>query len=667
MFDLRSPLRNAAALLACCLASAALGQDSPSSLAAKEEYFEKSVRPVLVERCFSCHSAKAKEVKGGLRMNSRDSLLRGGDTGPAIVPGDADASLMIDAVRYGDTYQMPPKSRLPASELAALERWVADGAVWPGGGASPPPSDIESFDWRRRKADHWAWRLPRLAPPELREPRGWAETPIDGYILARLQAAGLTPAEPAQPHALYRRLHFDLTGLPPSAADAERFAASTDPSQYQREVERLLAAPAFGEHWGRHWLDLMRYAESRGHEFDYDTPNAFEYRDYVIRAFNQDVPYDQLIREHLAGDLLEQPRRHPVQGFNESILGTGFWHLGEWVHSPVDIRKDETDRFDNMIDVFSKSMLGLTVACARCHDHKFDAISQRDYYALMGYLQSSAYRQARFESLDENRRIAEALQQLRDEKLSRLANGLAAASSDILPQTSAYLLATRDLLQQSPAGPSEQQLLALAGQRELDVETLRRWLEQVRQPGAGGFWSLWNAVVQATQAGAGVQVPNAAPLGWENVEILADYTRPESTAWMADGWAFGIRTTRPGELLGGESPERPLKGVALWGSLQRDTAWPGMQRAAGVQNDAGRLASLERAGQTARTPTFDITEPTIHYLVQGKGTAYLVVDSHRMLNGPLHGGLVRPFDVKEAERAVGKPRRQRLHRSSSSS
>ena len=174
-------------------------------------------------------------------------------------------------------------------------------------------------------------------------------------------------------------------------------------------VDQLLTSPHFGERWGRHWLDLVRYAESRGHEFDNDTPNAFQYRDYIIRALNADVSYDQLVREHLAGDLLPTPRLHPTQGFNESVLGTGFWFLGEWVHSPVDILKDESDRFDNMVDVMSKTFLGVTVSCARCHDHKFDAISTADYYSLTGYLHSSDYRQVRFESIQQNNKVAKQL------------------------------------------------------------------------------------------------------------------------------------------------------------------------------------------------------------------------------------------------------------------
>ncbi len=230
--------------------------------------------------------------------------------------------------------------------------------------------------------------------------------------MRRLEKANLSPASDADRNALVRRLYFDLIGLPPTPEQRRDFVQDESPDAVERLVDQLLDSPHFGERWGRHWLDLVRYAESRGHEFDNDTPNAYQYRDYIIRALNADVPYDQLVREHIAGDLLDPPRRHPQHGFNESILGTGFWFLGEWVHSPVDVRKDESDRFDNMIDVMSKTFLGMTVSCARCHDHKFDAISTADYYSLSGFLQSSDYRQVRFESLEHNRRLAQQLAKL---------------------------------------------------------------------------------------------------------------------------------------------------------------------------------------------------------------------------------------------------------------
>ena len=396
--------------MACPILTAAEPEFSDTSL----EFFEKQVRPLLVKHCYSCHSKQAKEVRGGLRVDSRIAMLRGGDTGPAIAPKSPDDSLLIDAVRYGDVYQMPPKYRLSAKDVATLEKWVSLGAPWPAESEDAGPA--ESFDIGQRKAKHWAWQSPQETKTPNVAGQQWPLRPLDNYVLAQLEKHSLHPAQDAEPHQVLRRLHFDLIGLPPTVEEINAFQLSVAKigltAAIARVAEQLLASPQFGERWGRHWLDLMRYAESRGHEFDYDAANAWQYRDYVIRALNDNVPYDQFLKEHLAGDLLPAPRLQPETGANESVLATGFWHLGEWVHSPVDIRKDELDRMDNAIDVFSKAFLGVTIACARCHDHKFDAISQKDYYAIAGFLQSSAYRQVRFESLEHNRRIAQQLDDL---------------------------------------------------------------------------------------------------------------------------------------------------------------------------------------------------------------------------------------------------------------
>ena len=375
------------------------------------EFFETRIRPVFAEHCYACHSTEAESLKAGLLVDSRNGLLEGGDSGAAIVPGDIDGSLLVEAVRY-EAYEMPPKGKLEDSQIQAIEKWVEMGAPWPTEKAPASGAKVEVFDLQKRKAEHWAWQ-PIKAPviPEVVD-SNWPKGDLDRFVLAGLEEAKLHPAEEADRSALMRRLYFDLIGLPPTAEEAAEYMNDAHPDATERLVDGLLDSPHFGEHWGRHWLDLVRYAESRGHEFDNDTPNAFQYRDYVIRALNADVPFDQLVREHIAGDLLAEPRLNPETDFNESILGTGFWFLGEWVHSPVDIRKDESDRFDNMIDVMSKAFLGVTVACARCHDHKFDAISTADYYSLSGFLQSSDFRQVRFESMVQNGKVADQLQQL---------------------------------------------------------------------------------------------------------------------------------------------------------------------------------------------------------------------------------------------------------------
>ncbi len=394
------------------------------------EFFERSVRPLLAEHCYSCHSSKTEKLKANLLVDSRAGLLRGGDSGASIVPGSADESLLIAAVRY-ENYEMPPKGKLAAGDVETLERWVAMGAPWPNEEAPAVGKTKSDFNLQERKSQHWVW-LPILAPaiPSVKN-TNWPRGDLDRFVLSGLEAKGLAPSVDAERSALLRRLYFDLIGLPPTPEQTAAFLADESPEATERTIDQLLESPHFGERWGRHWLDLVRYAESRGHEFDNDALNTFQYRDYVIRAFNADVPYDQLVREHIAGDLLEKPRLNPVTGFNESILGTGFWFLGEWVHSPVDIRKDESDRFDNMIDVMSKTFLGVTVSCARCHDHKFDAISTADYYSLAGFLQSSDYRQVPFESLEHNRAIAEELAQLDAAIRKKIATQLKAKAVDI--------------------------------------------------------------------------------------------------------------------------------------------------------------------------------------------------------------------------------------------
>jgi hypothetical protein len=374
---------------------------------AEQEFFEREVRPLLVEHCYRCHSAAEGKVKGGLRLDFRDGLLGGGDSGPAVEPGEVDESLLIRAVRYGEVdLQMPPSGKLSGEEIGILERWVVEGAVWGVEvGGNGEQGGVAEFDLEGRKRSHWSWGPLVAAPPPAEE----AGHPVDAFLEAKLEAAGLRPAGQAGQRTRLRRLHLDLVGLPPSPEEVERFMVDDDEGAWEREVERLLGSPHFGERWARHWMDLVRYADTLGHEFDYATPNAWRYRDYLIRAFNLDLPYDQFVREHIAGDLMQQPRWGCDGGVNESMLATSFYWFGQRVHSPVDAKKNEADIIDNQIDVLTKSFLGLTVACARCHDHKFDAISTRDYHALYGVLASSRYLQRSLLSPEAGRELRESL------------------------------------------------------------------------------------------------------------------------------------------------------------------------------------------------------------------------------------------------------------------
>ncbi len=663
--------------------------DSPQNV----EFFEKQVRPLLVARCQKCHSGEAP--KGNLRLESRAELMAGGDTGPAIVPGDPKESLLVDAINYGDTYQMPPKSKLPAEEIAVLTRWVELGAPWPVDQAGTK-TDKKKFDLAERRAAHWAWQQVRpSAPPGVRD-GAWPLGNVDRFILAKLEAAGMHPAPPAEKRTLLRRLYFDLVGLPPTPADVAAFLADDSPGAVAKVVDQLLASPQFGERWGRHWLDLVRYAESRGHEFEPPIPNAWQYRDYVIRALNADVPYDQFLTEHVAGDLVEKPRLNPAAGFNESILGTGFWFLGEEVHSPVDIRQDEMDRLDNRIDVMSKTFLGLTVACARCHDHKFDAISQRDYYALAGFLISSSYRQVRYETLEKERQIAGELYQLRTGASHELAAQLAAAERPALAHMSDYLLAARqaildgftapepakpDANQKNPtpadellAGETPSQLAELATSRSLDPRLLAAWAAQLHQAKSDARHPLHPFALVAFDKTAAeparcaeLLAPLAEKLAAElspkpqqngaaarSEQTIVDYADPKAP-WFQDGFGFGLRPIRAGELLISDTPDGKVDALApalqLAPSLQlatasyaqRDLAWKNIKLASGTDRDYGTLGGWDRVGCTLRTPEAIIASGKVWYLVKGSGRVYAVVNSHLIVGGPLHGAVLREW------------------------
>ncbi|MCA8998241.1 MAG: PSD1 domain-containing protein [Planctomycetaceae bacterium] len=420
------------------------------------EFFEKQVRPLLVERCFECHSGE--EYEASLRLDSRAAALKGGDTGPAVVPGDVTQGQLLSAIAYDpDSYQMPPDGKLSDGEIAVLKKWVEMGAPWPGEETSATETMTKAFNLDER-AEHWSFQpLMHEGLPEVDHPQ-WCRSPIDRFVLRKLEQASLPPGEEADRQTWIRRAYFDVIGLPPSPEEVRAFVHDQRPDAYERVVNRLLSSPHYGERWGRHWLDLVRYAESRGHEFDFNVANAWQYRDYVIRALNADVPYDQFVVEHVAGDLLPLPetsqsesapylaRLAPHSEKLESILGTGFWFLGEWVHSPVDIRQEEADRFDNMIDVYSKTFLGLTVACARCHDHKFDPIRAADFYALQGVLQSSIYRHAPFETLATQRQLAAKFRESESELTEAYLDSLRVQAGPVLAQLDQYLIATSELI-----------------------------------------------------------------------------------------------------------------------------------------------------------------------------------------------------------------------------
>ncbi|WP_165218915.1 PSD1 and planctomycete cytochrome C domain-containing protein [Aquisphaera insulae] len=353
----------------------------------KVEFFEKKIRPILVSQCHTCHSAETNS-KGGLRVDDRNGLVQGGNSGSAVVPGKPDESLLLQAVRHADDApKMPPKSKLTDAEIADLARWIEDGAAWPAEVAASAPARGQ---WEEKYAalrkSHWAWQPVRGGgPPPVRD-ASWPRSDVDRFVLAGLEAKGLSPVGDADRVALIRRATFDLTGLPPEVADVEAFLRDDSAGAFERVVDRLLASPAFGERWGRHWLDVARYGESTGSSRNVPFPHAWRYRDYVIDAFNRDVPFDRFLRQQIAGDLLpaadDRERR-------EHLVATGFLALGvKDVNQRFKVRF-VMDNVDEQIDTVSRAVLGLTASCARCHDHKFDPIPQADYYALAGIFQST--------------------------------------------------------------------------------------------------------------------------------------------------------------------------------------------------------------------------------------------------------------------------------------
>jgi hypothetical protein len=345
------------------------------------DFFETAVRPLLAERCFGCHGPEKQ--KGGLRLDSREALLAGGASGPAVVPGQPAQSLLIKAVHYDDTPRMPPKGKLTPEQVATLATWVERGAPWPEAAAPlRPPSASRGITITAKDRAFWSFRP--VADPPLPPVHGaaWPKAPLDYFILAGQEAAGLHPVDPADRRALIRRASFDLTGLPPTPAEVEEFLGDDRPDAFDRVVDRLLTSPHYGERWARHWLDVARYGEDQAHTFEARKyPEGYRYRDWLIRAFNEDLPYDRFIKEQIAADLIDEPDRL------ERLPALGFFALGPVYYG--DPKK--LDQYDDRIDTLSRGFLGLTVACARCHDHKFDPIGQRDYYALAGIFASSEY------------------------------------------------------------------------------------------------------------------------------------------------------------------------------------------------------------------------------------------------------------------------------------
>jgi hypothetical protein len=371
----------------------------PATASFDEEFFEKQVRPILVANCQKCHNPNARVAE--LDLTTAEGFARGGESGPLIDRAKPEESRLLKVISYDGNLKMPPKSKLKDEEIAVIVAWVKMGAPWPGAKVIKPSTQAEAHadapavrkagrEFTTAEKNFWAFQpVSAVKPPEVKN-AGWVKSPIDRFILARLEAAALAPAPAADKLQLLRRVTFDLTGLPPTEDEIRAFLADQSPTAYAKVVDRLLASPRYGEQWGRRWLDVARYADSTGNDEDHRYPHAWRYRDYVIDAFNGDLPYDRFVREQIAGDLLPAEGDDAATDVNRrGIVATGFLALGAKALAQQDKMKMLYDVYDEQVDVASKAFLGLTVACARCHDHKFDPILTKDYYSLVSIFAST--------------------------------------------------------------------------------------------------------------------------------------------------------------------------------------------------------------------------------------------------------------------------------------
>ncbi len=508
----------------------------------KVERFEKHIRPLIVRHCYECHSAASSEVKGGLRLDYRDALLKGGESGPAIVPGNASESLLLAAVKH-EGLEMPPGKKLSESEIGELSDWITQGAFDPRDHA-PAPKDVadETFESIYQVRRQW-WSLQpilKTEPPEFINSDGLSD--IDRYIIDKLHDHRLDLAPTADRRTLARRAFFAIIGLPPSEVQLTEFLNDEDPVAWHRLIDRLLSSPHFGERWARHWMDVVRYTDTYGYEWDMPAKGAWRYRDYLIRAFNADVSFDQLTREQIAGDLLESPRINQTLGFNESLIGPMFYQMGEKRHGDsAEFNGIHQEMLDNKIDAFGKAFMATTVACARCHDHKLDAISQKDYYALGGLFMSARWVTNTIDRPERNAAVRVQLEQIKHQIRSLLAEEWLSNLSDVSVE------ALKTLSSSAANRPIEDPLFA--------------WTQiQADQAAGKDFATSWTELRKRyTDESARRTSENAGNFG-----VVADFRDGVPDGWSADG--EGLRTVvQRGDFVVSLSGEKVIDSVLLGG------------------------------------------------------------------------------------------------------
>lgn len=561
--------------------AAGLTDETPEKVA----FFESKIRPLLQSRCVDCHNKSTQE--GGLRLDSRVGWERGGHSGRAVMPGKPEESTLYQAVVYLDKdLKMPPDEQLAAEEIALLRTWIDQGAIDPRRNEvapSKPASDgwAETF---QQRLDWWSLKpLATVSPPEVVDVE-WSRSPVDRFLRAELDRNGLRPAPPAPPEVLLRRLSFVLTGLPPTVAQREQYlaAARIDPeAAYRALVEEMLASPHFGEAFARHWMDAVRYTDTYGYEWDNPAKGSHEYRDYLIRAFNRDVGFDTLVREQIAGDLLPRPRIDEALGINESVIGPMFYHMGEHRHgSSRDFNGIHQEMVNNKVDAFSKVFLATTVACARCHDHKLEAVSQKDYYALGAMFITPRWGSRPADAPQKNAAAIARLRELR----AAIRNELAKGWREVEISPSAWQDGSQAAQSQAakPAKPAEPVL----GDVDYPLTRLAKAGAEVE--------ATWNALATEwrTQREARITANKACT-------VLADFAQPTLPAgWVMEG--DGIESGWVDE----GTPLVSLEGDAVVARLlprglhthALSSKLPGVVRMPPQHTVAGNLVSVQLAG-----------------------------------------------------------------------
>lgn len=530
---------------------------------AEAEFFQSKVLPLLEARCFECHSHKGK-IKGGLALDSRSGTQLGGEGGAVIVPGSPELSRLVTAVQYTDKdLQMPPSGKLETGEIATLVEWVSRGAHDPREGqAAPSPVEIEREEWEalyQKRLGWWSLQplsepTPPEVPPKVQD-SSWVRNEIDRFILGKLEAEGLKPSREADRYTLARRLSFALTGLPPDPDDVERFAVDPSPTAFDDLVQSYLDSPHFGERWARHWMDVVHYSDTHGYEWDTPSKNAWMYRDYLIRAFNTDIPFNRLVMEQIAGDLIE-PRVDAESGLNESLIGPTAMRLGERRHGDnADAEGVSQETVANIIDTLSKGFLGTTVACAQCHDHKLDAVEQRDYYGLAGVLMSSRWIVRSAEVEDPNVHVIGELRDIKEDlrgELVKIWSGAGAVVAErIRDITHEVETKTEDAKKAAakkvPAKDGFPESVTALWHRLILDDTSNLSIE-----------SRWNKLTAAFSEERASRIAENKT----NLTMIADFTRKEiPSGWRVDGFGMEHGLVPDGEIVIGDEGDAAIARV----------------------------------------------------------------------------------------------------------